>query len=125
MGAVNQSRQLRFQTSFSTLLDKVDARVKRTPGRGFFYAILFVTFLFLISSSTMLFRYHLCKQFPEADGRTAQFLADDLSIDCNGKEWKSNFPYVMIMVSFMGHISHSHARSKPIGTYEHQILLTQ
>jgi hypothetical protein len=47
----------------------------------------------------------MCKQFPEADGGTAKFLADDLSIDCNRNEWKSNFPFVMIMVSFMGRIS--------------------
>ena len=122
MDGVYQSRQLRFQTSFSALLDEVDAKVNRTPGQGFFNAILFFTFLFYISTSTMLFRYHMCTKFPEADDTAAKFLADDMSIDCNRKEWKSNFLFVMIMVSFLGVLWS--CKVLP-GTYENLILLTR
>ena len=122
MDAVYQSRRLQFQSSFSALLDEVDAKVNRTSGQGFINTILFFTFLFFISTSTMLFRYHICTEFPEADGRTAKFIADDMSIDCNRKEWKSNFLFVMIMVSFLGVLLS--CKVLP-GTYENLILLTR
>jgi len=86
------------ETKFSTLLDLVDARVSRKPGQGIFYAMMLVTFLFLISSSTMLFHYLLCTEFAEAEDGTESYLTVDLSVDCDSATYKSYFAYVMIMI---------------------------
>jgi len=64
----------------------------------FMYMFLLLTFLVLVTASTMLFGALKCDPFPEAAGGTKSFLVRDYSISCNGIRYRSTVAYVVAMI---------------------------
>ena len=99
---IHRARQKRESSNFSDLLDKMDASlVKKSVGTSVEYLFLLLTFLVLISSSTVLFHFFKCDAFdvPEEDGGgTVSFLAKDLSLNCDSDRYKIFVGYVVIMI---------------------------
>ena len=60
--AVSTARREGRTSGFSTLVDKVEAKVTKQAGGDVIYAILTLTFLVLISTSTLLFNFFKCHE---------------------------------------------------------------
>ena len=54
---MHQGRVQNNGSAFATLADKVDAKLNRIPGQGVINALLLLTFLVLIGSSSIVFHF--------------------------------------------------------------------
>jgi hypothetical protein len=97
--AMVEARRLHTKSSFSILVDKVEASVNRESGKLVFFTFLFVTFLVLAGNSTALFQYLKCHNFHEAENGTESYLYVDYSIDCDSNRYKYYLPYVYCMIA--------------------------
>ena len=91
----------RHEVGFSALLDKMDPSVNKSMGSSVVNLFLLLTFLVLISSSTVLFHFFKCDDFeiPEEDGGgTVSFLTSDLSLDCDSDRYKGFVGYAVVMI---------------------------
>ena len=83
---------------FSTLADKIEANITKTEGQTVIYVLLFFSFLVLVNTSTELFHFFKCDQFPEADGGAQSYLLKDYSLSCDSTRYKIYQAYVILMI---------------------------
>ena len=84
-------------STFSSLADKIEARIIKTKGQSTIYVLLVLSFLILVNVSTALFQFLKCDEF-SADGGTRSFLVKDYSLDCDGPRYQSYLAYVILML---------------------------
>ena len=94
----SDQEQNEAQGSFAALAYEVEAKATLVRGQFVAYLFLLLTFCFLIGSSTAVFQYFKCHEFPEADGGTRRFLYKDYSLDCDSVRYKRYIPYALLMV---------------------------
>lgn len=82
----------------SALFSIVEGAVISSTQRSLIYFILLLAFLVLVGTSTTLFHYFNCEEFPEAAGGTDSYLRKDFSIDCNSQRYRDWTPYAVIMI---------------------------
>lgn len=94
----SDQEQNEAQGSFAALAYEVEAKATLVRGQFVAYLFLLLTFCFLIGSSTAVFQYFKCHEFPEAEGGTRRFLYKDYSLDCDSVRYKRYIPYALLMV---------------------------
>ena len=62
------------------------------------YMFLLLTFLVLPSTSTTLFHFFKCHEFPVPGEDSVFFLYKDYSIDCEGDEYSATLAYAALMI---------------------------
>ena len=97
LGCMHRSHHDGAPTEFSEFVDAVDAKVNATNGQNLTYVFLMCTFLVLVSSSTALFEYFQCQNFPESDPPVS-FLIRDYSVDCLSNRYNSYTIYALVML---------------------------
>jgi hypothetical protein len=85
---MDKARNQQKGSSFSELADKIEASRTKVAGQMFFYTFLVLTFLVLVSTSTVLFNYFKCRSFPEAENGKETYLYKDYSVDCDSSRYK-------------------------------------
>ena len=95
---MGDSEDKSFVHEFVALSYKVEAKSNVVRGRFLIYLFMFLTFTFLISTSTAAFQYFKCHEFPEADVGTRRFLYKDYSVDCDSTRYKVYVPYALLMI---------------------------
>ena len=90
---------------FAHLVDEVEARVTKVPGAAIVYAALLLTFLVLISTSTMIFQYFSCEDFPEGPKGDESFLSKVGERICNASNFHIAILHVLIFCRDLAIIS--------------------
>jgi len=95
---MHRARVLGQGSHFSHLVDQVEAKLMEVPGAGVVNAFLLLTFFVLLSASTTIFRFFVCRDFPDAPGGQESYLVEDYSIDCNKPRHSFFAAYAGVMI---------------------------
>jgi len=77
---------------------EVEARRKSKLGQTVFGVFLTVTFFALVGTSTTVFHYFKCHDFPEAEGGVQSYLRKDYAIDCKSPRYATFLIYAILMI---------------------------
>ena len=95
------SKKSKGKSPFSQLAAKMEGQSKKSSGAAIIGAILTITFLVLISTSTLLFHFLKCDVFtvPDEDGGgTYSYLMKDYSLDCDSARYKLFLPFCYLQM---------------------------
>jgi hypothetical protein len=98
---MNKAKTKDGQTEFSNLAEKMSKHLKKKPGAAIVGLFLTVTFLVLISTSSVLFQFMRCEPFtvPEEDGGgTYTFVMQDFSLNCDSTRYATYLPFCYLQM---------------------------
>jgi hypothetical protein len=85
--------------SFDDVVDHIQARKSKDRRNIVIDAVLVISFLVLVSTSTTLFNYFKCDTFYEAQGGKQSYLYLDYSVSCLSSRYKSYTAYAIVMIA--------------------------
>jgi hypothetical protein len=101
---IDDDRKRVAATDFELLAFDMNAKTARYQRNIFMFLFLFLTFVVLLNTTSVVVNFLQCDNFPESDEGLDSFLFSDYSISCLSDRYNSNlfFCYVMIIIYPIG-----------------------
>ncbi len=83
----------------NSLLRQVALQLQERSRSQHLYLFLLLTFLVLVQTSTTIFQFFQCQDFPEVENGTESYLRRDYSVSCLSMRYKSMRVFAVIMIA--------------------------